>query len=73
MAKSKTSFFCRECGSEHSKWMGKCSVCGQWNTISEEVIRIEKAPKWKKEEGKKQRNKPQAVHKMTSSNRGVLN
>ncbi len=68
MAKSKTSFFCRECGSEHSKWMGKCSVCGQWNTISEEVIRIEKAPKWKKEEGKKQRNKPQAVHKMTSSN-----
>ncbi len=35
MAKSKITFFCKECGFETSGWMGKCPGCGQWNTLVE--------------------------------------
>ena len=38
MAKSKTVFFCRECGFESSKWTGQCPACRQWNTFSEEPV-----------------------------------
>jgi DNA repair protein RadA/Sms len=39
MTKSKTVFFCRNCGAEAPKWLGKCPACGQWNTYVEEVVR----------------------------------
>ena len=38
MAKTKTTYFCQECGAESPKWIGKCSACGQWNTYVEEVV-----------------------------------
>lgn len=40
MAKVKTTFFCQECGFESLKWMGKCSSCGKWNTMVEEVKEV---------------------------------
>lgn len=44
MAKVKTAFFCSNCGAESSKWVGKCSSCGEWNTYVEEVIAKSSAP-----------------------------
>jgi len=38
MAKVKTTFACQSCGSTYAKWQGKCTACGEWNTIVEEVI-----------------------------------
>jgi DNA repair protein RadA/Sms len=38
MAKAKTVFVCRNCGTEAAKWIGKCPSCGQWNTFIEEII-----------------------------------
>lgn len=38
MAKLKTVFFCSNCGNESPKWIGKCPVCGEWNTYVEEKI-----------------------------------
>ncbi len=38
MAKTKTGFFCQNCGYESAKWIGKCPSCNQWNTFVEEVI-----------------------------------
>jgi DNA repair protein RadA/Sms len=38
MAKSKTVFFCRNCGVESPKWIGRCPSCNEWNTYVEEVI-----------------------------------
>lgn len=38
MAKRKTAYVCTECGSDHSKWQGQCSGCGQWNTLKEFVV-----------------------------------
>lgn len=36
MAKTKTIFYCTQCGNETPKWQGKCSACGAWNTIIEQ-------------------------------------
>ncbi len=38
MAKSKTVFFCTQCGAASPKWMGKCPQCGAWNSYQEEVV-----------------------------------
>lgn len=46
MAKTKTTFFCQNCGAQHSKWMGKCPQCNQWNTIVEEVVQKEIVKAW---------------------------
>lgn len=40
--KSKTVFFCTECGNESPKWMGKCPSCGSWNTLVEQVVSSKK-------------------------------
>ncbi|MEO6290976.1 MAG: DNA repair protein RadA [Ginsengibacter sp.] len=38
MSKTKTAFFCSNCGQESAKWLGKCPSCEQWNTFVEEAI-----------------------------------
>lgn len=38
MAKLKRAYFCSSCGYETPKWLGKCPVCGAWNTIMEHVV-----------------------------------
>lgn len=35
MAKSKTLFYCTDCGNELLRWQGQCPACGAWNTIVE--------------------------------------
>jgi len=47
MAKTKTAFFCQNCGSQYPKWVGQCSSCKQWNTIVEEVVQKEEKRSWK--------------------------
>ena len=37
MAKTKTIFFCTNCGNETPKWMGRCPSCGAFNTMEEHV------------------------------------
>lgn len=41
--KSKTNFFCQNCGHQSPKWLGKCPSCGGWNQFVEEEIRDEGA------------------------------
>jgi DNA repair protein RadA/Sms len=36
MSKPKTAFVCQECGSQSSKWLGRCADCGAWNSLVEE-------------------------------------
>ena len=38
MAKQKKAYFCRECGFEAPKWLGRCPACGEWNTFAEEIV-----------------------------------
>lgn len=42
--KSKTVWFCSNCGNEYSKWMGKCPACGEWNTMVEKEVVTGKRP-----------------------------
>ena len=47
MAKTKTTFFCQNCGSQYAKWLGQCSSCNEWNTIIEEIVQKEEKRNWK--------------------------
>ena len=46
MAKVKTTWFCQNCGAQHSKWQGQCSSCKEWNTLVEEVVQKEVKKSW---------------------------
>lgn len=37
MSKNKIRFFCRDCGYDSPKWLGKCPGCGAWNAMVEEL------------------------------------
>ena len=39
MAKLKSVYFCKNCGNESPKWMGKCPACNEWGTFAEELVR----------------------------------
>lgn len=47
MAKTRTTFFCQNCGAQHSKWQGQCSSCKEWNTLVEEVLQKPDEKDWK--------------------------
>ncbi len=47
MAKTKTAYFCQNCGTQFAKWVGQCTACKQWNTVVEEVIQKEEKSGWK--------------------------
>jgi len=52
MAKKNDFYFCTACGADYSKWNGRCTSCGEWNTIAE---KSESAP------GRRLREAPEAV------------
>jgi len=37
MAKTRTIYYCTECGNESLKWVGRCPVCGEYNTMVEGI------------------------------------
>lgn len=37
MPKVKTKYVCNECGAESAQYFGKCSFCGSWNSLVEQV------------------------------------
>ncbi|MDQ3673483.1 MAG: DNA repair protein RadA, partial [Gemmatimonadota bacterium] len=41
--RAKTVYRCTECGAEFARWQGRCDVCGEWNTLVEEIA-APKAP-----------------------------
>lgn len=38
MAKQKSVFYCKECGSESPKWIGHCPSCNTWNSYIEKLV-----------------------------------
>ncbi|HSJ13434.1 MAG TPA: DNA repair protein RadA [Longimicrobiales bacterium] len=38
MARTRTGFFCTDCGNETARWQGQCPACGSWNTLVEEPV-----------------------------------
>ena len=35
MAKTKTAYVCNECGADYVRWLGQCTECKAWNSITE--------------------------------------
>ncbi|MBB2150953.1 DNA repair protein RadA [Pedobacter gandavensis] len=68
MAKTKSAYFCQNCGHEAAKWLGKCPSCNQWNTFVEEVIEkaSSKVPAWKTSTTSTRVNKPNKVDHIIS-------
>ncbi len=52
MAKLKKVYYCQNCGARHNQWLGRCPVCGQWNTIVEEVVNKQAAKQERLLQGK---------------------
>ncbi|CAM1351576.1 MULTISPECIES: DNA repair protein RadA [Tenacibaculum] len=65
MAKTKTTFFCQNCGTQHAQWVGQCNTCKQWNTIVEEVLQKEEKRSWKTTDNTQRRvSKPLRVEEI---------
>lgn len=43
MGKRSNNYVCNNCGATAASWSGKCSVCGEWNTLVEQVTLETKA------------------------------
>jgi len=67
MAKTKTTFFCQNCGAQHAKWLGQCTSCGQWNTIVEEVVQKEIKRNWQQTPHNKRSEKATPINKISIS------
>lgn len=74
MAKTKTSFFCQNCGAESAKWVGKCASCHEWNTLVEEVIQKDNDTKpWKApSENGKRISRPQLINQISFSDQNRI-
>lgn len=74
MSKTKTAYFCQNCGTQYAKWAGQCSACKQWNTIVEEVVqKAEKTP-WKSQTApSKKAARPLRIHEISTDRELRLN
>jgi DNA repair protein RadA/Sms len=66
MSKTKTAYFCSNCGAQSAKWNGQCTSCGAWNTLTEEVI--QKSPQKGFSSSNTHRAKPQLLSSITYDN-----
>lgn len=58
MAKTKTIFYCQNCGAQHSKWQGQCNSCREWNTLVEEVFQKPDEKDWKPQASREVKRTP---------------
>jgi len=67
MVKISKSFFCQNCGNQHSKWQGQCNSCKEWNTILEEILEPSTVNIWKSKDslGDSRSNMPIAIKNIT--------
>ena len=73
MAKVKTVFFCKNCGSESPKWIGKCPSCNEWNTYVEEIISKSSTGKLPDVLGFTTDKVPRALHTIDSESHPRIN
>ena len=63
--KTKTIYYCTNCGNETPQWMGKCPACGAWNTLTERRELPVKAPRRADPESHSER-KPKRLSQIVS-------
>lgn len=72
MAKTKSVYICSQCGNDSPKWQGKCPVCGEWNTYSEEIVT--KTTNFHKSSSQwRTSDQPQQLHEIETSEETRIN
>src|SRR5699024_7862665 len=69
MAKTKSAFFCQNCGYESAKWLGQCPSCKSWNSFVEEIVEKKsgsRVPEWRSTSfpSTKKANKAAVIHEI---------
>lgn len=69
MAKTKTAYFCQNCGYESAKWLGQCPSCKSWNSFVEEIVEKKsgsRVPEWRSTSfpSTKKANKAAVIHEI---------
>lgn len=64
----KTVFVCRECGNNSIKWLGKCPVCGAWNSFDEEIVENHEKDSLKRGRTSEVSNKPEKFSELVLPN-----
>lgn len=70
MSKTKTIYFCQNCGAQSAKWIGKCPSCNEWNTYVEEIINKKEDEKFTWRDRKSNSintNKPQKLSEISDN------
>jgi len=67
MVKTRTAYFCQNCGAQSPKWVGRCPACGEWNTYVEEVIQTEGKNQILSPTGKEKRPAPKTLKEIEIS------
>ncbi len=57
--KSKSVWYCKECGHKQMKWLGQCPLCFEWNSFEEEIESTAK-PRYDSEKS----SKPVRLHEI---------
>ena len=63
--KAKFIFACQQCGQQYSKWVGRCTDCGEWNSVVEE--RDSSAPAGVKSSGSTSQTSPEPISKILAT------
>lgn len=71
--KTKTTFFCQNCGTQFPKWVGRCTSCGEWNTVAEEIVQKDEKRNWKQTSTVKKVAKALKIHEITASQEDRIN
>ena len=67
MAKTKTYYFCSECGYQSSSWLGRCPECGKFGTMQEEVVQAAKPSASGKSHSASAASKPKLIRDVSTS------
>ena len=59
--KSKTMFYCTQCGNELPKWAGQCPACKAWNTIVEQPAESKRRTIATASEGRHTMSRPRPI------------
>ncbi|MDX1628096.1 MAG: DNA repair protein RadA [Fulvivirga sp.] len=76
MAKTKTVYFCQNCGYESAKWLGKCPACNEWNTFVEEIAKKAASAEkneWRSNGASKNRTQPAPIGTIDTTQEARLN
>lgn len=72
MAKTKSKYFCKECGYESSGWMGRCPACGAWNSFTEALVQAQPKARGSWVEAEEGQKLPLAMLEDVSGNEQIM-